>query len=260
MTHRMLVVDDEETIRWALRELFMQDGWEVHCAEDGDQAARMVAERPYDYMITDLKMAGRSGVDVIREARRRSPRMGVTVLTGYASLETAVEALRLQAWDYVTKPCRAPDLKARVDAFFRGNGGRRAGRAAPSPLDDEALAAFLRGEGTEVLRFSPTGGDGNGGEAFSRLRGIFADLGLSHERAEALVQSCVEAAALLDAGRQGSGRAGLLNGHFLISVSGTCGGASGPSERLRRVSEQFGVDARLLAGGRRCSIVLSEAI
>ena len=116
---RMLIVDDEDTIRWALRELFAQDGWDVHAAADGEEALRKILECTYDFMITDLKMPGRHGVEVIGEARRLNPRMGVAVLTGYASVETAIDALRMRAWDYLTKPFDMRYLKQSIEGYFR---------------------------------------------------------------------------------------------------------------------------------------------
>ena len=84
MTRRMLIVDDEETIRWALRELFMQDGWAVDGAADGNEAVSKVEQTPYDFLITDLKMPGTDGVEVIRKARMANPATGVMILIQYS--------------------------------------------------------------------------------------------------------------------------------------------------------------------------------
>lgn len=261
MMRRMLIVDDEETIRWALRELFMRDGWEVHCAEDGDEAARSIAQTAYDYMITDLKMPGRSGVEIVCEARRRSPRIGVTVLTGYASLETAIEALRLGAWDYVIKPCEAPSLKRRIEEFFARADAPAAPPASRGPLDAQDLAGSLAGAGTEVMPAAPLDGDLEADGAFERLRGVFVDLGFGSQRAAELLQSCVEAAALLSRGNGGGwGRAVVFKGHLVISVSSRCDPGQVPPEALRKVNERFKVHARMVEGDNVCSIVLSEAI
>jgi CheY-like chemotaxis protein len=252
----MLVVDDEETIRWALGELFMQEGWEVHCAADGDEAVRMAAERAYDYLITDLKMPGLPGVELIRQARRQDPRLGVTVLTGYASLESAIEAVRLHAWDYVTKPCKAAELKQGVDDFLAA----RERRGPAGPFDDEALARFLAGEGTELLCLPPGFHRRDGAGAFGRLRRVAADLGLGPDRGEAVVQACVEAAALLDGAGDCSVRAALFEGRLLIGLVGAPNGGDEAQARLGRLREEFAVDARVRTDDGRCSIVLSEAI
>jgi DNA-binding NtrC family response regulator len=178
MNRSMLIVDDEETIRWALRELFMSDGWEVHCAADGDEAESLVAERPYDFMITDLKMPGVSGVELIRRARAHNSEMGVMVLTGYASLETALEAIRLQAWDYVTKPCKVAYLKERIDEFFDERSSVSRGEGEGERLPEADARAFLEGSGMELLSFEALEGDEDSRRALTALREMFAHAGI----------------------------------------------------------------------------------
>jgi len=259
MNRSMLIVDDEETIRWALRELFMSDGWEVHCAADGDEAGSLIAERPYDFMITDLKMPGVSGVELIRRARAQNPGMGVMVLTGYASLETALEALRLRAWDYVTKPCKVAYLKERIDEFF--DEPRRPGAVArPDELTEEDMRGFLDGAGIEVLSFGSLDGDEDSRRVLAALRDIFGHAGIGRERAGQLVQLCVEVVALTN-GRAGrvQGRAGLLQGHVVVAMSGP-GVENVPDQRLRQVAESLGVNARLLEHADTTSTVLSERL
>ncbi|MHC4480233.1 MAG: response regulator [Planctomycetota bacterium] len=261
MSRRMLIVEDEETIAWALREIFMQDGWEVHHARDGDEAADLTAQNTYHYMITDLKLPGRPGIDLVREARAANPRLGVTVLTGYAALETAVEALRLGAWDYVTKPCRAPQLKERIEEFLSRDQAAAAARRAAGRLTEEELAAFTRGSGTEVLPPADLDSQGEDGEVFARLHRLFEDLGFSPERCARLVQSCVEAAAVLPACDGGlRSKAGLLKGHVLVGLTACCELGEVSGEMLETLSERFNVDARFVPDDGRCSVVLAEVI
>ncbi len=121
----------------------MQDGWEVHCAADGDEAVAMISRGTYDFMITDLEMPGMSGVDVIKEVRCRHPHMGVAILTGYASLEAAVDALRLRAWDYLTKPVNVKDLKQSIADYFDDPAAK-----LPVILGADGRFGPLPGEGT----------------------------------------------------------------------------------------------------------------
>jgi CheY-like chemotaxis protein len=255
----MLIVDDEETIRWALRELFLQDGWEVHYAGDGDEARGLLDEGPYDFMITDLKMPGLPGVELIRTARQVNPAIGVMILTGYASLDTAIQAVRLRAWDYVTKPCEARYLKERIDEFMQQAGDRHVRPTAERRLQEDDLREFLAGAGTEIFSFGPLDGDEHTAGLLDRLGGMFAHLGCGERRAGELVQMCVEAIALMTDGEGGGfGRVGLLKGHVLVSVSGSSD--PGPGRALDDLSGELGVDARLVAGKDRKSIVLSEGI
>ncbi|MBI2206807.1 MAG: sigma-54-dependent Fis family transcriptional regulator [Candidatus Rokubacteria bacterium] len=101
---RLLIVDDETNIRTALVKILEADGYIVAAAGHGDAAVAMVAETVFDLVLTDLKMIGASGLDVLRAVKQRSPETEVVVLTAYGTIETAVEAMKLGAYDYVTKP------------------------------------------------------------------------------------------------------------------------------------------------------------
>lgn len=258
---KMLIVDDEETIRWALAELFMQDGWEVHGAADGVEAAEMVAANVYDYMITDLKMPGRTGTDVIREARRHNARMGITVLTGYASVETAAQAVRMRACDYVTKPCSISALKTRIDEFLQeadrlGRRNRPAGPPAQSDLD-----AFVAGGGTAVPLASASPNGCDAAAILDGLRALFLDLGFGPGRARDLTQSCVEAVAALSGGPgTRGGRAALLGGRVLVGVDCPGEPPAGLPVTLERLRARHDVHVELVHHAGGCTVVLSEAI
>lgn len=253
MTRRMLIVDDEETIRWALRELFMQDGWAVHGAADGDEAAEKLSEQSYDFLITDLKMPGVSGVEVVRRAREANPEIGVLILTGYASLESAIEALRLGAWDYVTKPCKVAYLKERIDEFTsRGDAQRKesaAGRVEP--------ARFVEGAGTELLSCADLSTGAALESALADLQGAVLDLGFAEEEGAQLVQSCVDALGLIPDHEGVKLRAGLLGGCLVVAF-GLPGGA--PDEVLARLAGDCAVQARLHEREGESHLVLSKAI
>jgi len=257
MMHSMLIVDDEEMVRWALRELFMHDGWEVHGAADGNEAVAMVQGNRYDFVITDLKLPGRSGVDVVREARRNNPDAGVMVLTGYGSLDTAVQALRLGAWDYVTKPCDVAYVRRRVGEFLQRVPAQN-GELRNASLGDDDVVDFLGGSGTEVL--SPVAMDVGEGDPspLDRLKQVLTDVGLSERRGGQVVQFCVEAVACLR-GRP-LGRAALLKGHLVIGVTGSSGADEESWRMLRRVWFGFELDVRVVESNGGCSVVLCEGI
>jgi len=106
---RILVVDDEEGIRSFVAESLESEDHEVVQAGDGEQAARMLDRRSFHVMITDLKMPGMNGMDLLRKARAEQPEMEVIVLTAHGSVEGAVEAMRLGALDYLQKPLSGPE-------------------------------------------------------------------------------------------------------------------------------------------------------
>ncbi len=115
-TAKILVIDDDMGIRFALREMLARDGYHVETAASGEEALRRIDEEPFDVVLVDLKLRGIGGMEVLAEVRRRSPDTKVIVLTGYASLESAVEALRHGAHDYLFKPCKTVQLRESVRA------------------------------------------------------------------------------------------------------------------------------------------------
>jgi len=107
---RILIVDDELSVRGSLEEWFREDGFAVETAEDGQAALRAMERGPYDIVLLDLKMPGMDGIAVQKRIREIDPAATIIILTAYASVETAVEALKLGAFDYVTKPVDPDDL------------------------------------------------------------------------------------------------------------------------------------------------------
>jgi DNA-binding NtrC family response regulator len=111
MTDRhILIVDDEPSVRSSLEEWFREDGFVVETAEDGQAALRAMDRGPFDIVLLDLKMPGMDGIAVQKRIREIDPGATIIILTAYASVETAVEALKLGAFDYVTKPVDPDDL------------------------------------------------------------------------------------------------------------------------------------------------------
>ncbi len=112
---RVLVVDDERSMRELLSIVLRRDGYDVLIAEDGAAALDLLKRERVDILITDIRMPQMNGVDLLREAKRIAPDIVSIVMTAFATTETAVEALRLGAADYVTKSKdTAVELRVRV--------------------------------------------------------------------------------------------------------------------------------------------------
>src|SRR6476661_6171174 len=112
---RILVVDDEAPLRTVLSHALRKEGYEVTTADDAPSAIDLIRRGPPpDLLISDLKMPGGSGVDVLRALKEMSPESVGLLLTAYASAETAVQATRLGAVDYLTKPFNVDDVRQRV--------------------------------------------------------------------------------------------------------------------------------------------------
>ncbi|MBI1877988.1 MAG: GAF domain-containing protein [Chloroflexi bacterium] len=107
---RILVVDDEPQVRKMIQSILYDEGYLVETAMDGRQALDMLANRPYTLIITDLMMPEVNGLEVLTEAKAHLPMVEVIVATAHGSLDTAVEALRIGAHDYLTKPFSPREL------------------------------------------------------------------------------------------------------------------------------------------------------
>jgi two-component system, response regulator RegA len=111
-----LVVDDDDRFRERLGRAIADRGYRVLLAAGHSDAVARATEHPIDRAVVDLRMPGTSGLDVVRDLRAEREKTEVVVLTGYGSIATAVEAMRLGARDYLTKPCHADRILAAFDA------------------------------------------------------------------------------------------------------------------------------------------------
>jgi two-component system response regulator PilR (NtrC family) len=108
---RILVVDDERSMRELLAIVLGREGYEVVAAENGRQALDELERRPVDLLISDIHMPDMTGLDVLRTAKGMNPDLAGIMVTAFASTETAIEALRMGAYDYIHKPFNVDELK-----------------------------------------------------------------------------------------------------------------------------------------------------
>ena len=101
---RVLVVDDEAAIRSSLAGILADEGYEAALAEDGDKALASVRERAPDVVLLDVTMPGRDGLAVLEDLRRTQPALPVVMMSGHGTIETAVQATKLGAFDFIEKP------------------------------------------------------------------------------------------------------------------------------------------------------------
>ncbi len=151
---KILVVDDELAIRFFVSDSLSREGWLVDEADSGETALEALANASYDVMLLDLRMAGMDGLTVMRQAAERRPDTVVIIMTAYASLESAIEAVRLGAFDYLVKPCDADEIISSVrravakrsrDRQSKGFGQSSAFEeesAAPARVKDPAALAI----------------------------------------------------------------------------------------------------------------------
>jgi signal transduction histidine kinase len=130
---KVLVVDDEESVVVTIKAILQLDGYEVSTSTTSIGAREMIREREYDLVLTDLRLEDGDGLDVLRTVRERSPETVTIMLTGYASLESAIQALRAGAYDYLIKPSEVEELRSTV---ARGIERRRLGQELKARIID----------------------------------------------------------------------------------------------------------------------------
>src|ERR671935_918025 len=111
---RVLVVDDERSMRELLAIMLRQTGYDVTLADGGEAAIESLKTDVFDLVITDLRMRKVDGLAVLRAAKEHSPQTVVLMVTAYASTDTAVEAMKLGAYDYITKPFKLDEIKLTI--------------------------------------------------------------------------------------------------------------------------------------------------
>jgi DNA-binding NtrC family response regulator len=143
MSARVLVVDDEPSIRTVLSAQLRRQGHDVVAAEDGQAAVDMLSKQPVDAVITDLRMPRLDGIGLVRWVRHERPEIPVIVITAFGTVESAVDALKQGAFDYVTKPFDQDELRATLDDALQAR--LAPAEAAPSGDDEEGdLKDYVR--------------------------------------------------------------------------------------------------------------------
>jgi DNA-binding NtrC family response regulator len=115
---RLLIVDDDEDLRPLLAGRFGRLGWEVTQAASGEAALAEVARTPFDVALLDVNLPGIGGIELLARLKEQQPEVEALMLTAHNSIETAVQAMKHGAYDYLTKPFRGPDLEVHIQKAF----------------------------------------------------------------------------------------------------------------------------------------------
>ena len=118
MTFRVLVVDDEPAIRAQLEESLQEAGHETRGAKDGAEAAELALQHSFDLCLSDIRMPAMGGIELLKRLGETSPETMFILMTAFGGLDTALEALRLGAVDYLIKPFQHEELIAKVRALI----------------------------------------------------------------------------------------------------------------------------------------------
>ena len=120
--HSIMIIDDERIVGDMAKLSLSQDGYDVETFLDGESALKRLKEKSFAVVVTDLKMKGVDGLEVLRNVKQLYPATAVIMITAFANLDVAIEALRDDVFDFFPKPVKIKDLKASVKrAVERGN-------------------------------------------------------------------------------------------------------------------------------------------
>ncbi|HKJ30094.1 MAG TPA: response regulator, partial [Desulfuromonadales bacterium] len=122
---RILIVDDEAFIRENLERILGEDGYHPYSTDNGNDAVKEVGEADVDLVFLDLNLGAESGLDVLRAMREVDPEVLVIIITGYGTVESAVEALKMGAYDYIKKPFKADAIRLIVKLALETQNLRR---------------------------------------------------------------------------------------------------------------------------------------
>lgn len=150
MSIRVLIVEDEALIRWSLRKKFEERGYEVSEAETGEDAIQMLAEGDFDLVMLDYQLPDMTGLDVLRRLRERDADAVAIMMTAYSTIKTAVDAVRLGAFDYLAKPFQMDELLFTVDKALETTKLRRELRALRSQLQRDFGSDMLIGQHASI--------------------------------------------------------------------------------------------------------------
>ncbi len=119
---RVLVIDDDAAIRELLETVLQKDGYEVHTLDDSTRADTKVREGKYHLVLLDIMMPNQDGLETLKRIRKIDRDLAVVMITGYPSLDTAVQSMKLDALDYLRKPFTVEDLRTVVERVLKKKG------------------------------------------------------------------------------------------------------------------------------------------
>ena len=148
----VLIVDDEQNIRAILSSLVEKEGFLARCAEDGDRALEMIVQDLPDILLTDIKMSAMDGMDLLRRAKEIEPDLPVVLITAYAGITGAVEAMKAGAHDYLAKPFENQEVVRVVHRALTERNLKRRLRQLSNRLQEEASLREMMGPSDAVSR------------------------------------------------------------------------------------------------------------
>jgi DNA-binding NtrC family response regulator len=155
-TAKILIVDDEPIARDNLAHIINKDGYQTRMAENGEKAIDILRGEEINLVLTDLCMQGKDGMAVLNEAKKLYPDIEVVVITGHATVDSAVEAMRHGAYDYVTKPLKINELRMIIEKALEKNQLRRQIKQLRDQVDTQKGTRRLVGQSPKIQALRET--------------------------------------------------------------------------------------------------------
>ena len=153
---KILVVDDDAAHGRMLKTLMADWGYEIHLADDGTIAVEMVKDQPFDIVLMDMKMVKMSGMEALQLIKTYNPSLPVVIMTAYSSVQTAVKALKIGAYDYLTKPLDFDKLKLTIERILESIFLKTENRHLKTRLKEKAFAHDIIGKSPAILSLLDT--------------------------------------------------------------------------------------------------------
>ena len=153
---KILVVDDDAAHAGMLKILMADWGYDVHLADDGTTGVDMVKDQSFDLILMDMKMVKMSGMEALQQVKAYNPSLPVIIMTAYSSVQTAVKALKIGAYDYLTKPLDFDKLKLTIDRIFESIFLKTENKDLKTRLKEQNLAHDIIGTSPAILALLDT--------------------------------------------------------------------------------------------------------
>ena len=121
----ILIVDDEKNMRHMLQVMLSREGYIAESAPDGSEGLAMMDGKDFDFILCDIRMPRMDGLDFLKEARKRHPEKTFIMMSAYGTIDTAIEAMKLGAYDYIAKPFKSDEVLLTLKRLRSGKDSRR---------------------------------------------------------------------------------------------------------------------------------------
>ena len=147
---KVLIIDDEKDVHYSFRRLLEKELLDIESAESGDEGIRLARKSMPDLIVMDIRMGQQNGLDTLKELRQINPKQVIIMMTAYGTSQTAIEAMKLGAYDYVLKPFDIPQLKALLFEALEASRAMKQIVAFPTKLNADEIRQTIVGNSSAM--------------------------------------------------------------------------------------------------------------